>query len=91
LILYISLLIFSSLGSINTFYKSESNDSLSSNDEMEFNLNNVQFDLKSFPKWKEQISKADKNENGIDDSFEVRLKYLSEFGFIEENFDRDKE
>ncbi|HUW90403.1 MAG TPA: S8 family serine peptidase, partial [Candidatus Nanopelagicaceae bacterium] len=58
---------------------------------MEFNLNNVQFDLKSFPKWKEQISKADKNENGIDDNFEVRLKYLSEFGFIEENFDRDKE
>jgi hypothetical protein len=91
LILCISLLIFSSLGAINTFYKSESNDSLTSNDEMEFNLNDVQFDLKSLPKWKEQNSKADKNENGIDDNFEVRLKHLSEFGFIEENFDRDKD
>jgi len=90
LILYISLLIFSSLGSINTFYKSESSDYLTSNDEMEFNLNDVQFDLKSLPKWKEQNSKADKNENGIDDNFEVRLKHLSEFGFIEENIDRDK-
>jgi len=91
LILYISLFIFSSLESINTFYIFESNDSLSSNDEMEFNLSDVQFDLKSLPKWKEQNSKADKNENGIDDNFEVRLKELSEFGFIEENFDRDKE
>ncbi len=90
LLLGISLLIFSSLGSLNTFYKSESNVSLTSSDEMEFNLNDMQFDLKSLPKWREQISKADKNENGIDDNFEVRLKQLSEFGFIEENFDRDK-
>ncbi len=91
LLLYVSILIFSSLGSINTFYKSESNDSLTFNDEMDFNLNDVQFDLKSLPKWKEQNSRADKNENGIDDIFEVRLKHLSEFGFIEEDFDRDKE
>ncbi|MBA7513085.1 hypothetical protein ES705_05095 [subsurface metagenome] len=89
LILYISLLIFSSLGSINTSYKSESSDSLTSNDEKEFNLKDVQFDQKSLPKWKEQNSNADKNENGIDDNFEVRLKHLSEFGFIEENIDRD--
>jgi len=89
LILYISLLIFSSLGSINTLYKSERSDSLTSNDEKEFNLKNVQFDQKSLPKWKEQNSNADKNENGIDDNFEVRLKHLSEFGFIEENIDSD--
>ncbi len=91
LVLYISLLIFSSLGARTTFYKSESNDFLTFNDEMEFTLNDVQFDLESLPKWKEQISKADQNENGIDDNFEVRLKELSEFGFIEENSDRNKD
>ena len=89
LILYISLLVFSSLGSTNTLYKSESSDSLTSNDEKVFNLKDVQFDQKSLPKWKEQNSNADRNENGIDDNFEVRLKHLSEFGFIEENIDRD--
>jgi len=91
LILCISLLIFSSLSSIKAFYQFETSDSLTSDDAMEFNLNDVQFDLKSLPKWREQISIADKNENGIDDNFEVRLKYLSEFGFIEEDLDKDQE
>ncbi len=49
----------------------------------EFNLNRLKFDSNSLTKWKEQISKVDQNQNGIDDKFEVRLKQLSEFKSIE--------
>ena len=70
---------------------SESNDFFTTDDEMEFTLSDVQFDLKPLPKWKEQILKADKNENGIEDKFEVKLNSLSELGYREENFNDDKE
>ncbi|KKN21206.1 hypothetical protein LCGC14_0927780 [marine sediment metagenome] len=40
----------------------------------ELDLNLVGFDQESFLKWKEQNLKADKNEDGISDAFEARLK-----------------
>ncbi|KKN07777.1 hypothetical protein LCGC14_1063560, partial [marine sediment metagenome] len=44
----------------------------------------------SFLTWKDEISRADQNENGIDDKFEVRLKLLSEYGFIEDDLDNKR-
>ncbi len=85
LLLYIALLIFSSLGSINAFYKSGSSNSLTTNDEMEFNLNDWQFNPSMFDKsnikeWKETILKADQNNNGINDQFEDKLNSLLKEG-----------
>jgi hypothetical protein len=49
----------------------------------EFNQNEVQFDSGSLTKWDDLILKADQNQNGIDDTFEVRLTKLSECKIIE--------
>lgn len=54
---------------------------------LELNLSRLEFDSDSFTKWKEQISKVDQNQNGIDDNFEYRLKQLSEFKSIERDGD----
>ena len=50
----------------------------------EFDLNFVGFDQESFLKWKEQNLKADKNEDGISDAFEARLKDSTEVRFFNE-------
>jgi len=52
-------------------------------------LDQLQDKESSFIKWKELTSKADQNENGIDDNFEVRLIQIHEHGFIEEDFNKE--
>ncbi|MFX1478436.1 MAG: hypothetical protein ACFFCI_09905, partial [Promethearchaeota archaeon] len=51
----------------------------------ETEIDRIQMQPQSFIKWKELVAQADHNENGLNDNFEIRLKELSEVGYIEVN------
>ncbi len=53
-------------------------------------LNQAQFDQDSILKWKEQYLKADKNENGISDALETRLKDSAEVSSFNEKSSENK-
>ena len=53
-------------------------------------LNQVQFDQDSILKWKEQNLKADKNEDGISDALEARLKDSAEIRSFNEKSSEHK-
>ncbi len=85
-LLLLILLLFSPIAttSINLFEKSVSNSDLQKVPFEEYQLNKNENN-----EWEGLISDVDKNTNGINDYFETRLKYLSEFGFIKESLEDD--
>ncbi|MFX0042846.1 MAG: S8 family serine peptidase [Candidatus Hodarchaeota archaeon] len=84
--------LFFILISIQIFYPTAAIIHLQGAEEKESNLQGIriselEFDSDTLTKWKEQISKVDQNQNGIDDSFEDRLTQLYEFKSIERDGD----
>ena len=56
-------------------------------DLQEVNFSEFQLNQNKNNEWEVLRTKADKNRNGINDNFEIRLEQISEFGFIEEDID----
>jgi len=87
LLILIIIGIFSALMPSSTYFL---NDKENKPEVQSFDLGSVKFDRASFLNWKEESIKADKNENGLCDVFEARLKDSAELGSFKEESGRQK-